>query len=219
MFTQLDEVVAWRQIKRERQRLSDYLFGLTEDQWNLASSCEDWLVRDVVAHLIVEYKYSVKQDWLEFVKCGCNINRFMKQTAVQVGQTPTAELLSRFQLMINQQVKPASLSVLNILSDLLIHEQDIWLPLNHVKTMPTDSLRLLFTHWEPTKFNLGERITGIAARVKGLEFFIEDLDMIKGNGSAVMGQAEDIIMTVAGRKSSLQQLRGNGAVILRQRLK
>ncbi len=219
MFTNPDELIAWQHVAEARLELADYLATLTEDQWNVDSLCGGWQVRDVVAHLILIFQYSARKDWRDFIRSGLNVNHFIKRTAISYGRKSSTQLLSQFRATCDQQRKPASLSVINVLADVLIHEQDIRLPLNQPRAMPMESLRLIFTHWQPTKFNLGEKITGIASRTRNLEFVIEDLEMRVGAGAEVIGNAQDILMAVVGRKSSVHMLRGSGAGLLRNRLK
>lgn len=50
---------------RQRRRLADALAGLDAEQWQVASRCEGWAVRDVVAHLI-----SADQFWALSARAG-----------------------------------------------------------------------------------------------------------------------------------------------------
>lgn len=218
MFTPINDQLAWEHIKRSRQVLFIYLSSLNEEQWNKASLSEDWLVRDVVAHLILLHHYTIKNSWFDFLLSKFKVNIFLNKTAKKLGKKSKQELLDLFEPIINEQKKTNSISVLNVLADVLLHEQDIRIPLNQPKAMPIDSLTLIFSHWEPTHFNFGEKITKISDRVKGLEFYAEDLGIRKGEGPMVSGKAQDILLSIAGRKIGIDNLRGDGAAILKNRL-
>jgi hypothetical protein len=104
------------------------------------------------------------------------------------------------------------------LVDLLVHEQDIRIQLGQSKPMPVDALRLVFSSWDPGKSNIGERVVGIGGRVKGLQFTANDLGITKGQGLAIEGNAQDILLAVTGRSGSIAKLRGGGVELLKSRL-
>jgi uncharacterized protein (TIGR03083 family) len=47
----------WSTIHRERARLLEMLRTLDEDEWDRASLCRGWRVRDVAAHTISSSDY------------------------------------------------------------------------------------------------------------------------------------------------------------------
>ena len=49
----LDEV--WQVIDGERRSLADLFDGLSADEWEAASLCAGWRVRDVAAHLTLAH--------------------------------------------------------------------------------------------------------------------------------------------------------------------
>jgi len=218
MFTHTNDAAVWQIIHHLRKDLVSFLETLSDEEWNTASLCEGWRVRDVVSHLILEYHYTFSNSWLDFIRCGGNTNAFIMQTAIRLGEKPASELLDQFSRMTHERQKPRSVSSLNVLVDLLVHEQDIRIPLGKPKDMDMDSLKLIFSHWEPGKYNFGEKITGLDERLKGLQFVITDLSVIKGDGAEVNGNAHDILLAATGRSVAVSQLSGVGADILKQRL-
>lgn len=214
MFTHSNETLVWRHVRHARVDLVEYLRTLSPEDWDSPSLCEGWLVRDVVAHLILEYYYSPTESFMDFVRSRFRVNVFMRDTAIRLGRTPTRELLQSFESMIDKQQKPASVSVINVLADLLVHEQDIRVPLRRPKDIPLESLKLIFSHWEPMDFNFGEKITGIAKRVEGLQFIATDIGITKGKGAVVEGNAQDILLAITGRVVSLKRLNGDGVAVL-----
>ncbi len=218
MFRHIHDDVVWQKIQPTRKSILEYLTTLRNPQWNQNSLCDGWRVRDVLAHLILEYHYTVSNSGLDFIKSGFQINTFLRQTAINLGNRPVNELMDMFRAMEHERHKPKSIPAINALVDLLIHEQDIRIPLNHPKDIDSELLNLIFTHWEPVEFNLGEKITGVSGRTKGLRFVIDDLHMIRGTGDLdVIGNAQDILLAISGRKVTLDRLSGQGAAILRDR--
>jgi uncharacterized protein (TIGR03083 family) len=219
MFIKSDETVVWEHVKSSRVQLIAFFDTLSDEQWCQYSLCNGWQARDVLAHLILEYHYKFINSWKDFIRTGFSLNRFLKYTAKDLGKRPTKELLEYFRLMIDEQHKPSSVPVMNVLVDLLVHEQDIRIPLDQKQDIDMESLRLIFTHWEPKEYNLGERITGIATRISGLKFIMTDLNITKGEGLEIIGKAQDVLLTVVGRTVALDKLNGNGLAVLKNRLR
>jgi hypothetical protein len=194
MFKHVPEETVWPLIKTAREDIYLYLSTLTDEQWNTASLCDGWRVRDVLAHLILEYHYNPHNYWWQFIKSGFRLNVFMQQTAIELGNTGPTQLLGRFHAMIDEQHKPKSVPVLNVLVDLLVHEQDIRIPLGQPRDMPLELLELIFENWELTDFNIGERLTKIASRAKGMQLTATDINITKGTGMTVEGRAQDAIL-------------------------
>jgi len=198
--------------------LADYLETLSEDEWNRQSLCDGWRNRDVVAHLILICQYSAKNSWKDFIKSGLRVNKFFENTAIELGKCPSGDLLEQFRGIIDLKRIPGNVPAVNVLVDTLVHEQDIRMALGHPKVMNSDSLKLIYTQWRPEEYNIGEKLTGLAGRVKGLQFTITDLEISRGDGATVIGSAHDILLAVVGRKVSIDKLSGVGAEALKSRL-
>jgi uncharacterized protein (TIGR03083 family) len=218
MFSRLSNEVVWGCVKASRTELYDYLLTLSPEEWNKQSLCEDWFVRDVVAHLIIVYQYEVNSAILEFLKSGFRLNKFMSTTAKKNGKKDTGRLLEDFKSIINQRSIPFFVPPMNALVDTLIHEQDIRIALGHNRQIPLDLLHFIFSNWEAKNFNVGEKITGIQKRTAHLRFNANDIAVTYGSGLEVSGKAQDILLTIAGRKTSFSGLEGEGTAILGKRL-
>lgn len=218
MFTKTDNVLVWEHTIRARSKIYAYISSLEAAEWDHATLCTGWRVRDVIGHLILIFQYSVSEWAGGIIRSRLNTNTFIRNTAIQMGNNDTAELLARFKSTINMQKIPVVVPPLNGLVDALIHEQDMRIALGHPRDMPLESLRLIFEHWRPGRYNLGERITGIHKRTTGLQFVADDIGMCYGEGLEVVGRSQDILLAIAGRKAVLGRLSGEGMDILTQRL-
>jgi uncharacterized protein (TIGR03083 family) len=219
MFTQADEVLVWDHIAGARTGLYDYLRALQPAEWDHPSLCEGWRVRDVVAHLIIIYQYSLRGSAADLAHSGFRINSFLRQTAIKYGSRDPGVLLQQFRALAIPQSLPFFVPALNVLADTLIHEQDIRIPLGDPSSMSLDALRLLFSHWQPGHSNIGEKITGIPARTTGIAFHAVDINVKYGSGLMVTGSAQDILMAMTGRPGALKNLRGPGVAVLSSRFR
>lgn len=59
---------------------------------------------------------------------------------------------------------------------------------------------------------------GAAKRIRGLTLVATDLDWRAGTGPAVEGSAESLLMAIAGRRGTAQELAGPGQPTLAERI-
>lgn len=218
MFKHADNQLVWKHVKSVRSRFYQYLLTLQPEQWNEPSLCKGWRVRDVVAHVTILYQYSPRHFVSTLASSGLNVNRLLHKTAVDFGRLSTRQLLEQYKLTIDHQKIPYFVPPLNALADALVHEQDIRMALGDHNAIPDDLLVLIFSHWQPGHYNIGERITGIKKRTRGICFIADDIDMKYGDGLVVRGTAQDVLMAIAGRPLVLGRLRGEGHALLTSRL-
>ena len=207
----------WAATTKNRLRLADYLESLSPGDWNTPSLCRGWLVRDVVAHLILETRYSAFTSLPEFIASGLSFNRFFYKTAKKYGDNPSSQLIADLRAASGRQLSPPFGSPRNVYIDLLVHEQDIRIPLNAKSELLPDELLLVFSDWKPGD-TLGEKLVGVQEISQGLSWVADDIDWQTGHGPLVLGRAQDIMMSLAGRRTALNSLRGDGVPILTRKL-
>jgi uncharacterized protein (TIGR03083 family) len=207
----------WQFVAQERTRLADFLEGLTAEDWNTPSLCEGWLVRDVAAHIILESRYSAVRDLPRVVASGFNFNTFMFHKAKELGRQEPARLIAMLREDTHKQVAPLGTKRLYVLVDLLIHTQDIKIPLGREEPIDLEILKYVFSHWKLTWFDLSAHIVGLRRRMRGLAFEAADLDWRVGRGKSVRGRAQDLLLALLGRQIVLERLSGEGVSLLAKR--
>src|SRR5207237_6484823 len=91
------------------------------------------------------------------------------------------------------------------LLDVLVHQQDIRRPLGRPREIPAERSETV------TRILTRHRIgAGGASRARGLSFHATDAGWSIGDGPAVEGPAEAIVMALAGRSEAVSDLRGEG---------
>lgn len=160
----------------ERAELAAFLETLTPEQWEAPSLCEEWRVRDVVAHIISYEDLSARDVMARLAK-----GRFMPKgvNAVGVGaaadRTP-GELLA----MLRERLQPKGLTAgfggLIALTDAVIHHQDIRRPLGVAREIPAE--RLL----PALRGALNAPVIAGFWRVRGMRLVATDLDWSRGPG-------------------------------------
>src|SRR5829696_8756649 len=94
--TDLDAV--WAAIDRERLDLSDLLDDLAPAEWEQASLCAGWRVRDVAAHLALA-QTGAGRGTLELLRARGSLPRMIHDSAVRHAALPTAQLTERIRGM------------------------------------------------------------------------------------------------------------------------
>ena len=180
----------------EMAAISDFLHGLSTDQWDHPSLCEGWRMRDVVSHMCIGYTTPL---------------------SIGFGSSHTPEeILAVFDSIHEHNIRKGITKMIKPqegLVDHLIHHQDIRRPLGQPRAMPED--RLL------AALGVVPGLGGFVAskkRVAGLHLVATDVDWAHGEGPEVDGTGEAILLVASGRAVALPELDGEGVETLRQRL-
>ena len=83
-----DEV--WQMIDDERLGLADFFDDLSAQEWETASLCAGWRVRDVAAHLTLAHMGPVPAT-LAMLRARGNLNRMIHDTAVRQARLPAGQ--------------------------------------------------------------------------------------------------------------------------------
>lgn len=187
--------MVWRRVAEERATLVELLTGFDESEWDAASLCSGWRVRDVVAHLVLATRFTLGTILVELVRARGNIDRLIRDSAVRYAdRTTTGELLAQLRETIGSRTTPIGTTPLDRLMDLLVHGQDIAVPLGIERVAPT----------EPAQWSL-ERVWAMGApfharkRLAGYRLCATDTGWTAGSGTEVTGTAAELLMLVTGR--------------------
>ncbi|MFD6396174.1 maleylpyruvate isomerase family mycothiol-dependent enzyme [Nocardia sp. NPDC060249] len=187
----------WQAVADERATLVDLLRDLPESAWDTASLCEGWRIRDVVAHLVLATRVTITALLVNLIRARGNTDRLIHDTAVRhADRTSTAALLAELRATIDSRVIPIGTTPIDRLMDLLVHGQDIAVPLGLVRVMPTAAAQLsldrVWTMGAP--FHAQRRLAGYSLRTTDSSWSV-------GNGTPITGTAAELLMVVTGRTS------------------
>ncbi len=136
----------WLAIDDQRARTADLLDRLTADQWQHPSWCGGWTVRDVAAHLTLQQQRI--RDFTAFfvhhprMVRSVTLNAVIRDSAImQARELSTAEIASRIRAMVGSRRHNAFVTPLETLTDILVHSQDIAVPLGRLSGEGADALR------------------------------------------------------------------------------
>ncbi|MFI6219559.1 maleylpyruvate isomerase family mycothiol-dependent enzyme [Nocardia salmonicida] len=185
----------WQAVAEERATLVELLRELPESAWDTETLCAGWRVRDVVAHLVLATRVTIVALVVNLIRARGNTDRLIRDTAVRhADRTSTADLLAERHATIDSRAIPIGTTPIDRLMDLLVHGQDIAVPLGIARVMPTAaaqlSLERVWTMGAP--FHARTRLTGYALAAT-------DTGWTAGAGTTVSGTAAELLMIVTGR--------------------
>ena len=206
----------WEVVDANRTDIAATVDGLTPQQWDAPTLCTAWKVRDVIAHMIEGSTMTTGQAVKALAKSGFRVNKMITDGAIREGAAPPADLASGIRATIGSRRKPPGIKAEGILSDEVIHSQDIRRALGLAQQPAPDALRIALDYTAKSGSSLlpGKR------RLKGLHVRATDLDWTRGDPGdpEVSGSAEALLMALAGRAPALDDLSGPGLDTLRARL-
>ena len=127
-----DEV--WQAIDDERLSLADLFDDLSAAEWETASLCDGWRVRDVAAHLTLA-QLGTFPAAMATLRARGNMGRMIHDTAVRQARLPVGQYAVLLRGMAGSRKKAPGVTDLEPLIDVLVHGQDIAIPLGRTRPM------------------------------------------------------------------------------------
>ena len=205
----------WQDVERERLSLADLLDSLTSAQWETQSLCERWRVRDVAAHVAMSPVPEPSMSTLvaALVRAHGHLWEAAAAIAVDYAQRPTEEIAAGLRRVAASRAVPRVTNPDNLLMDLLVHGQDITIPLGIERPMPTDAAVAGFRRVWSMGWPFHAR-----RRMRGLHLIATDapVDVGDPDGARVQGRLGDLLLLITGRADpALDRLDGEGTARLR----
>jgi len=199
----------WQHIHTERAALAGHLASLSPDDWEQDSLCPGWTVLDVAAHVISNPQVGGRE---VLGMLGRNLGRgynamiFREVKRRSRDQTPERILADFERYAASTRHVPLTTSVEPLL-DVIVHSQDIALPLGRTVEAPVEATRRgLDRVWElGWPFRARQRLSGLHLRAT-------DTDWQRGEGPAVEGPALGLLLLLTGRTATAAPLLSGSGV-------
>lgn len=203
----LDHERLWQVIGTQRRNLADLLDGLSDEQWRHPSLCAGWTVRDVAAHLTLQ-QLGLRDLIGTMPHWRGTMDRTIQHAARRRATSwTTGQLTAEIRAMASSRRHTVGVTELETLTDIMVHSQDIALPLGLRLDMPPDAAaasagRTLTMRWPPPLPTV--RI------VRRFGLVATDVTWSAGTGPRVTGPISALLLTCTGRTAALPQLSGEG---------
>ena len=182
----------WRCVDEQRAGLADLLAGLTAEQWMAPSLCDGWRVRDVAAHL-THSRMPPGRMVVEALKSGFRFDPMIRRLGRDDPRSQP-EIVAALRAMVGSRTKVPGTSVQQPLIELLVHGQDIAVPLGLDWPMPAAAAVEAANRLAGMTFPINAR-----RRMQGIRLAATDADFAAGQGRQVEAPISDIVMVLAGR--------------------
>jgi uncharacterized protein (TIGR03083 family) len=201
----------WTTIAAERRALADQLDGLDAAQWATPSLCGEWTVRDVAAHLVVPNKVSIPSVLGALIAARFRFERANVALTAREAVHPPEEILADLRRLADGRFAPPGLGSVAPLTDILVHGQDIRVPLGLATDRPVEPWRDSLEFIVSKKARRGF----VGKALPRLRFHATDLGWSQGDGDEVSGPAIALTLALLGRPALIDQLSGPGLPALR----
>jgi uncharacterized protein (TIGR03083 family) len=207
----MDKSDIWPVIHAERKALATDLQALDAGQWQAASLCSQWTVRDVTAHMTATAKITPPSFFAKLAMSGFRFGRLQdKDIAAERGAAP-ADTLARFGAVENSMNHPPGPAD-TMLGETIIHAEDIRRPLGIQHDYPDGAVVRVADFFKGSNLLIGAK-----RRIDGLALRATDADWSHGSGPEVSGPLLSLVMAMTGRKAAIDDLAGDGVTTLRAR--
>ena len=204
----MDDEARWGHIIRERQSLATLLAEIEPDAWEVPSLCERWRVRDVAAHVAMTPAGdpSTWQILSGVLRARGDLWEFGRRIAVEWAARPTGEIVDTLRDQAASRRRPVVTNDRNVLLDVVVHGQDIAIPLGVDRPVPTeaglDAFRRVWAMGWP--FHARRRLAGVT-------LVASDADLSVGSGPYVEGSLAALLLLATSRTGAARvRLHGPG---------
>ncbi len=199
----------WQVVAEQRLAMAELLAGLSEADWEQPSLCAGWRVREVAAHVtLMPIPPSPGTLLADFAKARGNYARWNTVASRRRAERTPAQLVQDFRTTAESRSVPWPANPANVMWDILVHAQDIAIPLGIDFPTPPDAGAAAATRiWElrwPFWF-------GAKRRLSSFTLTATDADWTIGTGPEIAGPITAILLLLTGRtEAATPLLTGDG---------
>ena len=190
-------------VAAELTSLADLLDAASDAQWDTASLCAGWRVREVAAHMTMAARYPEEQFMAELQRCGFDFTRLSNEIAARDARLPASELTGNLRSEVMQHWAPPGGGYRGALNHAVIHGLDVTVPLGAPRLASDQTIRVILE--DLTHGDVHDRF-GID--VAGRRLQATDLDWSFGQGPVLRGPAADLALVICGRTVAPGRIEG-----------
>ncbi len=210
----MDQDEVWTVIGSERRSLADLLEGLEPAALATPSLCDAWTVLGVGAHLTLSPLSRPRDVLLAFARARGDFDRAVAIATESVLDHPVEQVVHDLRRTSTMRTHPLGTTYREPLTDVLVHGQDIAVPLGLEREMPVAAAAFAARRvWTAIFPFFPQR------RLTGLQLVADDSDLRVGRGAPVHGRTQDLLLLLTGRYARVDRLSGEGSAVLAERVR
>ncbi|TQM68532.1 uncharacterized protein (TIGR03083 family) [Actinomadura hallensis] len=181
--------------RAERERLAGLFGDLTPEQWDAASLCDGWRVREVVAHMTMPFRTKPLKVMGGLVRARFSFNRYADRDARSAAAAMSeAELVGLLRRNIDHPWQPPGGGQAGALSHDVIHGLDVTEPLG-LPPAPVERLALVLGSTQPRQLKY------FGVDLSGTRLTAADSGVSIGDGPDVVEMtSKEMLLVVTGRR-------------------
>jgi len=181
--------------RAERERLAGLFGDLTPEQWDAASLCDGWRVREVVAHMTMPFRTKPLKVMGGLVRARFSFNRYADRDARSAAAAMSeAELVGLLRRNIDHPWQPPGGGQAGALSHDVIHGLDVTEPLG-LPPAPVERLALVLGSTRPRQLKY------FGVDLGGTRLTAADSGVSIGDGPNVVEMtSKEMLLVVTGRR-------------------
>ena len=153
-----------------------------------------WTVKDVAAHLMAADEGAVREFLVAWVRGGFSFDRANQRMTAARAAMPVSELTALMREHADSRFAPPTMDWHAPLTDVMIHREDIAVPLGLPSDRPVESWRHVLDFLVSPKARRGF----VAGRLPGVRLVATDVDWSHGSGPEVTGPAASLALVDLG---------------------
>lgn len=202
----------WTVIGAERRSLADLLESLDPATLATTSLCDAWTVLGVGAHLTLSPLSRPRDVLSAFWRARGRFDEAVLLATQPVLDHPVEQVVNDLRRTSTMRTHPFGTTYREPLIDVLVHGQDIAVPLGLEREMPVEAAVFAARRVWTSVFPFFPQ-----RRLAGLELVATDSDLRVGHGAPVRGRTQDLLLLLTGRSARVDRLSGEGAELVARR--
>jgi len=207
----------WAAIDAQRRRTVNLLHDLTPAEWDHASLCDGWRVRDVAAHLTMQ-QMTLSDGLKGFLRHPGGMNHVICAAAVsEANRRPPGWLIAEISRTIGSRRFNVGVTPRETLLDIIVHGQDMAIPLQRQLEVPVRAAAFTATQlWSYQASRKGRWMARVFRPVpyQSYRLTATDTEWSVGAGPEIRGPILAIVLLLTGRTARYADLAGPGAAVL-----
>jgi uncharacterized protein (TIGR03083 family) len=197
-----------------RAATADTIEDLTPAQWSSNSLCEGWTVGRLAAHILAGAEQTGGHFARGMLTTGFRFNALMERDIDDRAELSPTQIAGRLRQRTTTTNHPPA-PVAAMLGEIVVHGEDLRRPLGLPSwSAGDDAYNACLEMYVKATFPVGGK-----KRIEGLRLVTTDTGWTHGSGPEVKGPAMSLILAMTGRAAAADDLTGDGAPTMRDRLK